>query len=78
LILAFVVLSIWYCHIDSTNSKEKLKVVTYSQFDEFVKTTGYVTDAEKFWLIGNYQGWKCAVAGAAVTDLIDDYAQADI
>ena len=30
------------------------------------------------WLIGNYQGWKCAVAGAAVTDLIDDYAQADI
>jgi len=30
------------------------------------------------WLIGNYQGWKCAVAGAAVTDLLDDYAQADI
>lgn len=25
------------------------------------------------WLIGNYQGWTCAVAGAAVTDLIDDY-----
>ena len=30
------------------------------------------------WLIGNYKGWTCAIAGAAVTDLIDDYAQADI
>lgn len=29
------------------------------------------------WLIGNYQGWKCAVAGAAVTDLIAEYTQSD-
>lgn len=30
------------------------------------------------WLIGNYQGWKCAVAGAAVTDLIAQYTQNDV
>lgn len=29
------------------------------------------------WLIGNYKGWKCAVAGAAVTDLIDEYTLSD-
>jgi len=29
------------------------------------------------WLIGNYKGWKCAVAGAAVTDLIAEYTQSD-
>jgi dipeptidyl aminopeptidase/acylaminoacyl peptidase len=29
------------------------------------------------WLIGNYQGWKCAVAGAAVTDLIAQYTLSD-
>ncbi|OGU76713.1 MAG: hypothetical protein A2V93_03610 [Ignavibacteria bacterium RBG_16_34_14] len=29
------------------------------------------------WLIGNYQIWKCAVAGASVTDLIDQYSEAD-
>jgi dipeptidyl aminopeptidase/acylaminoacyl peptidase len=30
------------------------------------------------WLIGNYQGWKCAVAGAAVTDWIAQYTQNDV
>jgi dipeptidyl aminopeptidase/acylaminoacyl peptidase len=30
------------------------------------------------WLIGNYQGWACAVAGAAITDMIDQYSLADI
>jgi dipeptidyl aminopeptidase/acylaminoacyl peptidase len=30
------------------------------------------------WLIGNYQGWKCAVAGAAVTDWIAQYTQSDL
>jgi dipeptidyl aminopeptidase/acylaminoacyl peptidase len=34
---------------------------------------GYMTT----WLIGNYQGWKTAIAGAAVTDLIDDYNLSD-
>ncbi len=29
------------------------------------------------WLIGNYQGWKCAVAGASVTDIFDQYSQSD-
>ena len=29
------------------------------------------------WLIGKYQGWKCAVAGAAVTDWIAQYTQGD-
>ena len=30
------------------------------------------------WLIGNYPGWKCAVAGAAVTDWFDQYAYSDV
>jgi dipeptidyl aminopeptidase/acylaminoacyl peptidase len=30
------------------------------------------------WLIGNYQGWKCAVAGAAVTDWIAQFSQNDV
>ncbi|MBL8208495.1 MAG: S9 family peptidase, partial [Blastocatellia bacterium] len=30
---------------------------------------GYMTT----WLIGHYQGWKVAVAGAAVTDMMDQY-----
>jgi dipeptidyl aminopeptidase/acylaminoacyl peptidase len=34
---------------------------------------GYMTT----WLIGKYQIWKCAVAGASVTDLIDQYSEAD-
>jgi dipeptidyl aminopeptidase/acylaminoacyl peptidase len=29
------------------------------------------------WLIGNYQGWKCAVAIAAVTDWMVQYTQGD-
>ncbi len=35
---------------------------------------GYMTT----WLIGNYPGWKCAVAGAAVTDLLDQYSKSDV
>lgn len=34
---------------------------------------GYMTS----WLIGNYQVWKAAVAGAAVTDLFDSYNLSD-
>ena len=34
---------------------------------------GYMTA----WLIGHYQGWKTAIAGAAVTDLIDAYTLSD-
>jgi dipeptidyl aminopeptidase/acylaminoacyl peptidase len=30
------------------------------------------------WLIGNYPGWKCAVAGAAVTDWLAQYSQNDV
>ncbi len=30
------------------------------------------------WLIGNYQGWKCAVAGAAVTDWLAQHTQNDV
>jgi dipeptidyl aminopeptidase/acylaminoacyl peptidase len=30
------------------------------------------------WLIGNYQGWKCAVAGAAVTDWLAQHSQNDV
>ncbi len=52
LVLVFVVLAMLSCRIESPNSKEKLEVVTYSQFDKFVKNTGYITDAEKFgWSI---------------------------
>jgi dipeptidyl aminopeptidase/acylaminoacyl peptidase len=34
---------------------------------------GYMTT----WLIGHYQGWKTAIAGAAVTDLTDQYNLSD-
>jgi len=34
---------------------------------------GYMTA----WMIGHYQGWKAAVAGATVTDLIDSYSLSD-
>ncbi len=30
------------------------------------------------WLIGNYQGWKCAIAGAAVTDWLAQHTQNDL
>ena len=35
---------------------------------------GYMTT----WLIGHYQGWKAAMAGAAVIDLFDDYNLNDL
>ena len=35
---------------------------------------GYMT----IWLIGHYQGWKAAMAGAAVIDLMDDYNLNDL
>lgn len=36
----------------SCNKEVKLKPVSYSQFEEFVKSTGYITDAEKYgWSI---------------------------
>jgi dipeptidyl aminopeptidase/acylaminoacyl peptidase len=34
---------------------------------------GYMTS----WMIGHYQGWRVAVSGAAVNDLIDEYSLAD-
>jgi dipeptidyl aminopeptidase/acylaminoacyl peptidase len=34
---------------------------------------GYMTT----WLLGHYSGWKTAVAGAAVTDLLDQYSLSD-
>src|SRR3989442_11804646 len=34
---------------------------------------GYMTT----WLIGHYHVWKAAVAGAAVTNLVDQYNMAD-
>ncbi|HEV3081993.1 MAG TPA: S9 family peptidase [Gemmataceae bacterium] len=34
---------------------------------------GYMTS----WLIGHYPVWKAAVAGAAVTDMLDEYALSD-
>ena len=34
---------------------------------------GYMTT----WLIGHYQIWKTAIAGAAVTDLVDQYNLSD-
>jgi len=50
-IFIILILSVWSCKTDS-KSKGKLEVVTFGQFDEFVKKTGYITDAEKFgWSI---------------------------
>jgi len=51
-IMMIILLSFFSCQMESPTSKEKFEVVTYKQFNEFVKTTGYVTDAEKFgWSI---------------------------
>jgi len=50
-------------YIDSTNI-----AVTGWSYGGFMTT----------WLIGNYPGWKCAVAGAAVTDWFDQYAYSDV
>lgn len=51
-IMIIALLSIFSCQTESPKSKEKLEVVTYKQFSEFVKKTGYVTDVEKFgWSI---------------------------
>lgn len=51
-VLLLVVLAMLSCRTESSNSKEKLEVVTHRQFDEFVKKTGYITDAEQFgWSI---------------------------
>ena len=50
-VLLCITLSITSCKT-GPNPKERLEVVTYGQFDEFVKETGYITDAEKFgWSI---------------------------
>lgn len=50
-VVLLLTLAFMSCNTDS-NPKEKLHVVTFSQFDEFVKETGYITDAEKFgWSI---------------------------
>jgi hypothetical protein len=47
-LFAFVFLPIVF----SCNQEIKLKPVSYSQFEEFVNSTGYVTDAEKYgWSI---------------------------
>lgn len=56
---------------------------------EFVKKRGFVDDAKigvsgwsyggymTTWLLGHYTGWKVAVAGAAVTDWMDQYNLGD-
>jgi Sulfatase-modifying factor enzyme 1 len=50
-VLVFVMQAMMSCPADP-NSKEKLEVITYGQFHEFVKETRYITDAEKFgWSI---------------------------
>ena len=50
-VLLFIVLSMISCET-SPKPKEKLKVVTCGEFEEFVKETAYLTDAEKFgWFI---------------------------
>lgn len=39
------------CNTDSTTS-ERIEAVTYSQFEQFISETGYITDAEKYgWSI---------------------------
>ena len=48
LLLIIITLAGLSCGMESKKSKEKLEVITYKQFEAFVKETGYVTDAEKF------------------------------
>ncbi|MFN0049845.1 MAG: SUMF1/EgtB/PvdO family nonheme iron enzyme, partial [Cytophagales bacterium] len=51
-VLIFTFVAMVSCAKEPTNSNEKLEVVTHDQFNEFVKKTGYITDAEKFgWSI---------------------------
>jgi Sulfatase-modifying factor enzyme 1 len=50
-VLLLVTQTIMSCATDS-NSKQKLEIITHGQFHEFVKKTGYITDAEQFgWSI---------------------------
>lgn len=64
-VLLFVVQTTMSCATDSS-SKEKLEVVTHSQFDEFVKKTGYITDAEEFgWSIVQKDVFNFSKVGGA-------------
>jgi len=64
-VLLFVVQTMMSCATDSS-SKEKLEVVTHSQFDEFVKKTGYITDAEQFgWSIVQKDVFNFSKVGGA-------------
>lgn len=50
-VLLFTMQTMMSC-ATALHSKGKLEVVTHGQFDEFVKNTGYLTDAEQFgWSI---------------------------
>lgn len=56
----------------------ELKKRTYIDTNKIAVTGWSYGGFMTTWLIGNYQGWKCAVAGAAVTDWITQYTQNDL
>lgn len=57
---------------------EKLKERSYIDKNRIAVTGWSYGGFMTAWLIGKYQGWKCAIAGAAITDLSDQYALSDI
>ncbi|TRW25891.1 S9 family peptidase [Flavobacterium zepuense] len=56
---------------------EKLKATGIIDTDNIAVTGWSYGGFMTVWLAGHYGGWKCAVAGAAVTDWVDQYSFSD-
>jgi dipeptidyl aminopeptidase/acylaminoacyl peptidase len=63
---------------DVMKGLDELKKRTYIDTAKIAVTGWSYGGFMTTWLIGNYQGWKCAVAGAAVTDWLAQYTQNDV
>jgi dipeptidyl aminopeptidase/acylaminoacyl peptidase len=62
---------------DVMNGLKELKKRSYIDTNRIAVTGWSYGGFMTTWLIGNYQGWACAMAGAAVTDWFDQYAESD-
>jgi dipeptidyl aminopeptidase/acylaminoacyl peptidase len=63
---------------DVMNGLAELKKRNYIDSNKIAVTGWSYGGFMTTWLIGNYSGWKCAVAGASVTDWIAQYTQSDL
>lgn len=63
---------------DVMRGLEELKKRSYIDTTKIAVTGWSYGGFMTTWLIGNYGGWKCAVAGAAITDWIAEYTQSDL